>query len=216
MDIFELRPSIYGWFALFLSSEPTKDGLNEAKEQFLLITKKINSLENQKIYEKFKNFLNALFEANQEILSIDYASLFLGAKEGLLCPSESSYREKRIYGESTLKVMEFYIKQGFKKEDSFSEPDDHISMEFAFMSLLGGRLLKIARQEGLNSLKCHNLAKVQLDFLSDHLLRWISLWANDVKRFSETEFYKSLSELVECFIEFDKSLLENFCLSHKD
>lgn len=212
IDIFELRPSIYGWLAIFFSSEPSKDSLDEAKEQFLSIVNRINILENPKIDEQFNKFLKALFKANSEIISIDYASLFLGAKEALLCPSESSYREKRIYGETTLKVMDFYIKHGFTKDNSFSEPDDHIAIEFAFMSLLGSRLFKIAKQEGLDSLKCRDLAKAQLDFLRDHLLKWISLLAKEIKRFSETEFYTSLSELAEIFTEFDKSLLEKFYL----
>lgn len=210
MEIFELRPSIYGWFALFFSSEPNENSLNEAKEQFLSLTKQFNQLGNLRIGETFNNFSKALVEASPEILAIDYASLFLGAKEGLVCPSESSYREKRIYGESTIKVMEFYHQQGFTKEESFSEPDDHIAIEFAFMSLLGSRLFKIAKDEGLNSSESINLAKIQLIFLKDHILKWIPLWANEVRKFSETDFYRSLSTLVESFVEFDESLLEKF------
>jgi TorA maturation chaperone TorD len=213
VDIIELRPPIYGWFAIFLSTEITNDILSDAKREFPSIVEKIPILRNKKIEEYFKNFLRALFESNLKTLSVDYAALFLGGKEGLICPSESSYLENRIYGEKTLEVIKFYIQQGFVKEDSFSDPDDHISIEFAFMSLLGSRFFNIIKNEGQNSLKAYELAKVQLNFLSEHLLKWIPIWAKEVEHFSETEFYRNLAAMAEAFVECDRAILENFSSS---
>lgn len=214
IEIFELRPYIYGWLAIFLSTEPTAEILNDAKERFLSMAEKINSLGNWHLDEYFNNLLNAILNEKLENLLIDYTSLFLGGREGLLCPSESSYREKRIYGPTTLEVIDFYHQHGFAKEESFPEPDDHIALEFAFMSILGSRLLKIIKDEGINSPKCHHLTKVQLDFISEHLMKWIPLWVKEVEKFSETKFYKNLSSLAETFIKFDKSFLEEFSPLH--
>ena len=157
----------------------------------------------------FQNLLNALAQSTPENLAVDYTGAFLGGKEGLICPSESSYIEKKVYGEATLKVMEFYREQGFVKDDSFHEPDDHIALECAFMSILGWNFIEMAEKEGMDAPQCEKHLVLQLDFLKDHLLNWVPAWAKQVQDFSETNFYRAIAHLTQTLVEADRRLLVN-------
>jgi TorA maturation chaperone TorD len=163
-----------------------------------------------------EDFLRVLAQSNPESLAVDYAGLFLGGKESSICPSESSCLEKKVYGEATLKVIEVYAKQGFVKEDSFYEPDDHIAVECAFMSTLGWDFIQMVQEKGMDAPACQEHVKLQLDFLKEHLLNWIPDWGKQVQDFSETDFYRALAGLTQTWIEADQRLLIDSLRTHQN
>jgi TorA maturation chaperone TorD len=208
-EIFEVRPPIYGLLANLLYSEPSSETLGKARKQLGRAEGAVALWNEPGLAASVQNFLNALARSTQEDLAVDYAGLFLGGKEGLICPSESSYLENKVYGEATLKVIEVYGKQGFVKEDAFHEPDDHIAVECAFMSTLGWDFIQMVQEKGMDAPACQENVKLQLDFLEEHLLNWIPDWAKQVQDFSETDFYRALAGLTQTWIEADQRLLVN-------
>ena len=209
IEIFKTRASLYGLLATFLYSEPSSETLEKARRQLGLIKEMITLWDEPALTASVQNLLNALTRSTPENLAVDYTGLFLGGKEDLICPSESSYLEKKVYGEATLKVMEFYGKQGFVKDDSFHEPDDHIAVECVFMSVLGWNLIEMAQKEGMDAPQCQKHLELQLDFLKGHLLNWIPAWAKQVQDFSETNFYRAIAHLTQILVEADQRLLVN-------
>jgi len=216
IEIFEVRVIIYGLLATLLYSEPSSDTLEKTREQLGFLKGMFTSWREPALVTNVQNLLNAMEQSIPENLAVDYAGLFLGGKEGLTCPSESSYLEKILYGQTTLRVMEFYARHGFAKDDSFHEPDDHIAVECAFMSILGCNFIEIARREGLGSAQCQKQLELQLHFLTEHLMKWIPDWANQVRDFSETDFYRALAGLTQTWIEADQRHLINFLNTYQN
>jgi TorA maturation chaperone TorD len=216
IEIFEVRPPIYGLLANLLYSEPSSETLEKARKQLGSVKGTVALWSEPGLAASVQNLLNALARSTPENLAVDYTGLFLGGKEDLICPSESSYLEKKVYGEATLKVIEFYGKQGFVKEDSFHEPDDHIAVECAFMSALGWNFIEMVHKERMDAPPCQEHLELQLDFLKGHLLNWIPAWARQVQDFSETDFYRTLAKLTQTWIDADQRLLVNALRTHQN
>jgi TorA-specific chaperone len=209
IEIFELRAFLYGLLAKCLFSEPSLETLREVEEEVSSMREKIAIWDEPQLKTGFQNFLKALAQSKQEKLAVDYAGLFLGGKEGSICPSESSYVEKIVYGQSTLQVIEFYSQYGFVKDETFHEPDDHIAVEFAFMSVMAWSFVKLIREGRTKSSRYRNYLETQLSFLTDHLMKWAPAWADYVRESSETDFYRTLAKFSQALVEADHQLLRD-------
>ena len=209
IEIFEVRASLYGLLAKCLFSEPSSEILKEVEKQLSSFRKQIAIWDEPQLKTSFQNFLNALAQSNPENLAVDYAGLFLGGKEGSSCPSESSYLEKIVYGQSTLKVIEFYAQYGFIKDETFREPDDHIAVEFAFMSVMGWSFVEMIGEGRTEFTHYPNHLEPQLNFLTDHLMKWVPAWAAHVRESSETDFYRTLAKFSQTLVEADCRLLRD-------
>jgi TorA-specific chaperone len=216
IEIFEVRASLYGLLAKCLFSELSLKTLREVEDELSSLRGKIGIWNEPQLKKGFKDFGNALLRSDPEDLAVDYASLFLGGKEGSICPSESSYVEKIIYGQSTLQVIEFYAQHGFVKDETFHEPDDHIAVEFAFMSVMGWSLVKLIREERTKSSRYRNYLETQLSFLTDHLMKWIPGWADYVRGLSETDFYRALANFSRILVEADYRLFKELVKHHSE
>jgi TorA maturation chaperone TorD len=214
IEIFEVRASLYGLLAKCLFSEPSLETLREIEGQVSSLREKIAIWDEPELKAGFRNFLNALARSNSEKLAVDYAGLFLGGKEGSICPSESSYVEQIVYGQSTLKVIEFYAQYDFIKDETFHEPDDHIAVEFAFMSVMGRNFVEMIRERVRGSFHYRRHLEPQLNFLIDHLMKWVPAWAIRVTESSETDFYRALAKFSQALVEADHRLLRDCLLNY--
>ena len=208
-EIFEVRASLYGLLAKCLFSEPSLETLKEVEEQASGLREKMAAWDEPELKTGFQHFVNALARSNPEKLAVDYAGLFLGGEEGSICPSESSYVENVVYGQSTLKVIEFYAQHGFIKDETFHEPDDHIAVEFAFMSVMGWNFFELTREGGTESFRVRSRLEPQFNFLTDHLMKWVPAWAAHVTEFSEADFYRALAKFSQALVEADHRLLSD-------
>lgn len=131
----------------------------------------------------------------------------LGGSRASLCPSESSYLENRLFGESTLDVRRFYARCGFATDESFTEPDDHIAVECYFMSLLARSSLAALNNQvnEISSFRDH--INFQLSFLKEHLSRWIEGWAMNVQKLSMSAFFRAISDLAVVTVKTDLDFL---------
>jgi TorA maturation chaperone TorD len=112
--------------------------------------------------------------------------------------------------------MEFYARHGFAKDASFHEPDDHIAVECAFMSVLCSHFVETVRREGIEAAPCQKQLGVQLQFLTEHLMKWIPDWANEVQDFAETDFYRALAGLTKTWVEADQRFLAGLLRTHRN
>jgi len=151
--------------------------------------------------------VSGLVEATEgaESLRLDHAQLFVGPFELAAPPYESVYvdSEDRVMTESTAAVQAEYRRAGVDVD--LDEPADHIAAELEFLSLLVATELEaLARNE---SEAAEHYLERQYEFLSEHLGRWVSEIADNMRKHAETEFYRLLADETQSFVEADGQLL---------
>ncbi|MCX8028138.1 MAG: molecular chaperone TorD family protein, partial [Thermodesulfovibrionales bacterium] len=132
----------------------------------------------------------------QEELLIDYASLFLGPFELKAPPYGSVYLEveRRLMGDTTLLVMEYYEQCGLTLDDEFKEAPDHITAELEFVYYLILREIEEIRNN--NSQEALSIIESQKRFITAYLASWVGEFCERIISNAQTGYYKALSELL--------------------
>jgi TorA maturation chaperone TorD len=135
-----------------------------------------------------------------EELTIDYARLFVGPYELLAAPYGSVYLEtrRRVMGESTIDVQNFYRDVGLDVSKDFHEAPDHIMAELEFMHFLIFK--EIQALSIFDSELAIDYIKRQESFLEHHLTAWVAEFADNIDKNSQTEFYRSLGRCTRVFV----------------
>lgn len=213
--ILEMRQYGYDVLKQIFYVEPTKLLLqtlrdNEIFENFPfreddnLINTGIN------IIEKFfvdKNNIND----NELISEIrwDFTQLFVGPY-ALPAPAwESVYRsnEHLLYQDTAFEVRKEYLKYNFIPKNYPHEADDNIGFELDFML----QLCKIC-----NDNKNINALNDSLNFLREHLIKWIPDFSRDVQKYAITDFYRGAAVILKGFISEDLNLLNELLTKSSD
>ncbi|MDR1015121.1 MAG: molecular chaperone TorD family protein [Coriobacteriales bacterium] len=141
-------------------------------------------------------------------LKSDYTHLILGLggkKESY--PWESYYMNYRrmLFQESTLAVRESYRRFGYRAHAYGRIPEDHFSLECAFIAELGKRTIDaLSRNE---KSEYRGLLKGQLVFLKEHLLKWGPRYVADLRIDRPESLYAAVAELIVDVATRDYSLL---------
>jgi len=147
--------------------------------------------------------VSALREAtdDEKALRLDHAQLFVGPFELAAPPYESVYvdAEDRVMTDATEAVQAEYRQSGV--DVAIDEPADHVAAELEFVSLLVATEVE-ALEAGDDEAVRHYLDR-QYEFLSDHLGRWVSEIADNMRNAAETEFYRVLADETQSFVEGD-------------
>lgn len=138
---------------------------------------------------------------NLETLRLDYTGLFLGPFEVPAPPYGSTYLDTpdRVMTESTVEVEEWYRQEGL--DIDIDEPADHVAAELEFVGVL-----VLAEREAVvdgTHERATDYARKQYEFLSQHLGRWISELADNMREHAETDFYRILADETQSFVESD-------------
>jgi len=138
----------------------------------------------------------------------DYTKLFIGPHELLAPPWECVYtgNHRMLFQKSTLVIRELYRSEGFLPAEYPHVSDDHISLELDFMNRLAQKCLQAFEQEDEESYR--HFLQVQYQFLTEHLLKWVSRYTDDISRVAEGSFYAIVGRLLNEFIKVDKTLVE--------
>jgi TorA maturation chaperone TorD len=204
---FSERKAIYYILSLFYAGK-----INEG----LGLLKKSNLLHNFKSYDHNKKLSHGAceiingFNKNEEVdykkvILEEHQKLFVGPNELLAPLWESVYKtkDKLLFGDIELEVRSYYNSVGLDVKPS--EAADYLPLQLAFMS----RLCSISQEYNLERLNVDELEKIrgnlsiQKEFLNKHLLSWIPLWAEDVNKNAEGQFWKEFTELTEGWLEND-------------
>ncbi|SDY46404.1 TorD/DmsD family molecular chaperone [Tindallia californiensis] len=148
------------------------------------------SSENTVPVERLKEKMNQrLLTKQEEDLGVEYAHIFI-MPEGVKA-YESVYRSKDqlVMQEPWEKVRAFYLNHGLKIEGKKRHPEDHASVELAFMALL---------------LENKQTEEVQKEFLNQHILCWMPQLFKDIKSNPKADFYATVAEYADVFLEQEK------------
>lgn len=168
---------------------------------------------NEKVDQGYKlivSYLNTLWENSLTELAVDYARTFIGHGYDAYAaayPFESVYTsEKRLMmQEARDEVLAIYRSAGLDKADSWKDEEDHVALELEFEQILANRTVEALKRN--DESEALDLLTTQKNFLDDHLVVWVPMMTEDMKRFAQTDFYKGLACLTEGFLETESLFL---------
>jgi TorA maturation chaperone TorD len=211
-----LRAAIYG----FLSRGFIREIDESYLEKMATMEPTIGMLSNSQGDQELKEGSKRLFEFMKKIealrpderrpllvdLAAEYASLFLGVGPKRVHLVESVYlgRDHLLYEKPYHEVVEAYRSLGFEKEKAFTEPEDHVAVEFEFMA----RLCRWASQTLQKSDVANAIAylNLQKEFLKDHITSWVPDLCRKLDEAANSDFYKGLAHLTQGFIRIDDEM----------
>lgn len=123
-------------------------------------------------------------------VNVAYTGLFEGPRDRQVSPYGSAWIDDgRIMGPETLAVRNDYLDWLLVPADMGRLPDDHISLELAFMAHLG--------REALTSDSSHQgwALAAQAAFLRDHLLSWLPQFSAGITRQDPDGFFDRVTGL---------------------
>lgn len=162
--------------------------------------------------EEFLAGFDGKSEAEQaellEDLAADYAKTFLAAGDAsgkAAFPYESVYTgsDSQFGGSVQMQLNALYAAKGFQmKEDMFRIMEDHIGLEFCYMAELLKRQAQTKEEREWEDLKYD-----MEDFFREHIINWVGLFANDIYKYSDREFYKGFARVTLGFTAAEKEFL---------
>lgn len=126
--------------------------------------------------------------ALEEKVAVPYASVFL-SEEGLLS------REPRN------EVFRLYKKEALRLRQGVNLPEDHLSFELEFLSVLSDRAA--CALEDADSDAAASALKTSSEFITGHILTWFGLFSDLAGRMLETRFYRGVLKITEGYLKMD-------------
>ena len=122
-------------------------------------------------------------------------------------PFESVYTSERrlMMQEARAEVLQT-LRENNLKRGRWTEGEDHIALELEFMQRMATRAADALRAGDED--KAIEQLETQRTFAQDHLLNWLPMMTEDMRRFSHTAFYQGLAQLVMGYVEEDAAVLE--------
>ena len=149
----------------------------------------------------------------EQYLNVDFANLFLLH----LIPYESFYMREDQMMETggNNPVIQLYNEYDFRVELDKARVvgGDHIGVELEFMYKLVESEKKALEAEDYKA--AAEIAKIEYDFLKDHLVQWAPMFLMNVKNEAGTAFYFDVADLTLEFILSDFDYLHKLVVENK-
>jgi TorA maturation chaperone TorD len=190
------RSNIYHLLALFYRND-----LSNRLSKYLKDERVCNSLMSAGMILDKKEFSDT-----NEALALDYTALFL--TPGNRIPlNESVYldAEDGYMGKSAAEVNHFINTLGLQIDANWTDLPDHISVEFEIMQKLTEKESEMLNEK--DEKKFNLCRKLQIDFIKNHIIKWIPDICDKIAIQSSTSFYSELAKLTKDFIRSERVLL---------
>ena len=213
------REALYALFHRALGCEPN-DALIQVltgEESRVLLSVVPESEAGRGAFRDYLTEIDRLVEryavSPSEVLSgmkDDYTALFFGPGRLEAPPSESYYRDSEgsFLSKHTLSVRREYARWGFGADEHAVEPDDTLVYELDFMRALAKKSLASWLDGELDT----ELHDAQVRFVNEHLLRWLGLYAGDMRACSRPGVYQQLVQMLWMFVNWDIRMLQSLPL----
>ncbi|WP_220719918.1 molecular chaperone TorD [Agarivorans litoreus] len=194
----EIRASIYWWFATVFTKELDKQQLASytSGEGAQLLKQLADTAELSSAVTMIKNHLAKLsaFKHPELELAADFCQQFLSDSKVGAPPYASVYlsANKLMFQEPHEKMRALLVSQGLQVDPNFNEPADHLAIQLDY---LGNLILREAP------------AQQQADFINQHLLCWLPLWLDTLRKVSKGGFYQGFAELLVGYLKLELSEL---------
>ncbi|RUM44051.1 MAG: dehydrogenase [Hydrogenimonas sp.] len=181
------RVNLYALISRILMKELDEDFLEKLESDEMMLS----FFPNYQAWEKPKELSKK--ELLESYLNVDFTNLFVLH----LIPYESFYmrEDQMLETGGANPVLQFYNTYDFRVqlEKARSVSPDHIGIELEFMYMLASSEYK-ALESGDEAVACE-IAKIERDFLRDHLLQWTLMFLQNVKAEAGTPLYFDAASL---------------------
>jgi len=193
------RSRLYGLLATVFCREPSAEFLSQLKspEMVVALASSGVNLGDEFEVEDFTDLADAL--------AVEYTRLFLGPGKHI-SPHESVQLKRGsgiLWGPETSLVHVAYRAGGFDLGQSETHLPDHLSVELNFMSLLARQEFQAwADQDQTSAAK---FLRLQHDFISQHLGKWVAAFCAKVVDEAESTFYPAFAGLLKGYLSGEKA-----------
>lgn len=141
----------------------------------------------------------SLLQTPEEELAVEFAKLFVGPFELRAPPYGSVYLDegRRLMGDSTLQVIEFYRDAGLVLDEEFKELPDHIAAELEFLYYLIHQEVEALEHAELE--RASHFMRQQALFTDRFLGPWIPTFCGQIKEHTDSAYYSALADCVLTF-----------------
>jgi TorA maturation chaperone TorD len=108
-------------------------------------------------------------------------------------------------GKSAAEVNHFINTLGLQIDANWTDLPDHISVEFEIMQKLTEKESEMLNEK--DEKKFNLCRKLQIDFIKNHIIKWIPDICDKIAIQSSTSFYSELAKLTKDFIRSERVLL---------
>jgi len=184
------RAKVFKFLSAIYRDEIPKELLSKMKdEKFLTAISKVPG--GEKLAEVMKDSdVDKLFNE----LRYEYADIFLNAGVTPVFPYESVYATGKplVMQKPVFEIRKLFREAGVHKSEDYKDLDDHIAVEFEFMRYLCEK----------------NKPELQAKFMAEHLA-WMKNFCDNLKKYSQEDFYKAMGELTESIVSMEEKIIED-------
>ena len=184
------RSRLYGLLATVFRREPSAEFLCQMKTPELVV-----ALAGAGV-DLGDEFGTGSIADQAEALAVEYTRLFLGPG-GHISPHESVQLKRGsgiLWGPETSAVRHAYREAGYDLGESEADIPDHLSVELDFLSLLAAEEAEAWKSKDRD--RASKLLRLQHDFISQHLGKWVAPFCNKVSEQAEFAFYPAFAGLL--------------------
>lgn len=199
------RNHIYGFLSLVYRCEPSRDLLQNFRDPIFL--EQLGDLG----VSFDKSFETSQLSVLVEELAVEYTLLFLGPG-GHIYPYESAYLNE---GESSWIKSATGIKRlieslGFSYRKEYTSHHDHIAVELEVMEKVTAA--EVIALEKNDIKKAREIIEFEKKFITEHLAKWIPVFADKVIDRAQSSFYRGMAELTKEFVLLEAIELQKISL----
>ena len=206
-QLMESRAHIYQTLSRCFETEMTSEFAQELQTSFTFSS---DNDDLNEVFGQIKAYASDLSEEDLEEMAVVYDRVFygMGPRNCIKAfPYESVYTSKSGYmmQEAYEQVKIDYLRAGFEKNPDFTEPEDHMAVELAFMAMLCTKTRE-ALAEG-NEEAAEALVGKQKKFVANHLMAWLDRFTSELKKAADEGFYAWLALGTRLFVHYDQEIL---------
>jgi len=209
-EILETRRNFYAFLYRMYLEEPPRELVDDlVNERFYFPDLTPLGEELSEGFRGLKEFMEkskgkAINELHEDLVD-EYTLLFIGPHRLPVQPYESWWMDGKLMGESLLKVKRACREASIVKSKDYAEPEDHIAFELKFMHFLCEEELS---NFSLEKKRCAECLNQQKEFLSDHLLKWIPAFCDELYECELSDFYKCIAKLTKGFLLLEDAVID--------
>lgn len=215
-EYFNLHNRMLRIFAQVFYKEPDIHYL-EVIKKYIPVLEEIRQEYNIKMLDNGIKNLKTFFDNKQldenhiKQYASEYAQLFLSVgisvgKKSII-PQESVYLSPSGLSmqDERDEVLQFYYRYNIGKDKDFKEPEDHISAELYFISMLGDKAVEnIETSDDLNGSQYLNAV---IEFMDKHLLKWLPLVEKDMQSLSANLYFLGSTQIIYGLLLAEKEMI---------
>jgi TorA maturation chaperone TorD len=163
-------------------------------------------------FDDIRRVLRKRNSGTRQLLAIDFTSSFGGTatwKGKYAVPSASVFLSEKglTYQNPQHEVFTIYKQSALRKKKGLDSPEDHLSFELEYLSILSGRAATAIEADELAGAVLYLTQSKR--FINEQILTWFDQLADLASQLVETRFYRGVLKITKGFLLLDLQTLDD-------